>query len=115
MYVDALSEGSRTRVRFPPPPPFLKREALDIQGLFVFWVDLKLGFQTVSSNILVESISELRSYDLTIQTLSCVMASSSCNQFLTGSTKKCRLQLVIDRGVYSEPVSDKKRYWRSIF
>jgi hypothetical protein len=21
MYVDALSEGSRTRVRFPPPPP----------------------------------------------------------------------------------------------
>jgi len=22
MYVDALSEGSRTRVRFPPPPPY---------------------------------------------------------------------------------------------
>jgi len=21
MYVEALSEGSRTRVRFPPPPP----------------------------------------------------------------------------------------------
>ena len=36
MYVDALAEGSRTRVRFPPPPPFSKREALDIQGLFVF-------------------------------------------------------------------------------
>jgi len=38
MYVDALSEGSRTRVRFPPPPPFLKREALDVQGLFLFGV-----------------------------------------------------------------------------
>lgn len=36
MYVDVLSEGSRTRVRFPPPPPFLKREALVIQGLFYF-------------------------------------------------------------------------------
>jgi hypothetical protein len=23
MYVDVLSEGFRTRVRFPPPPPFL--------------------------------------------------------------------------------------------
>jgi len=36
MYVETLSEGSRTRVRFPPPPPFLKREALVIQGLFYF-------------------------------------------------------------------------------
>jgi len=50
MYVDALSEDSRTRVRFPPPPPFLKREALDIQGLFVFGGSRKLGFQTVSSD-----------------------------------------------------------------
>jgi len=36
MYVEALSEGSRTRVRFPPPPPILKREALVIKGLFLF-------------------------------------------------------------------------------
>jgi len=59
MYVDALAEGSRTRVRFPPPPPFSKREALDIQGLFVFCEDQNYGFQTDSSDILVESRSEL--------------------------------------------------------
>ena len=35
MYVEALSEGSRTRVRFPPPPPILKRKALEIKGLFI--------------------------------------------------------------------------------
>ena len=36
MYVDVLSEGFRTRVRFPPPPPFFKEEALEIKGLFLF-------------------------------------------------------------------------------
>ena len=38
MYVDALAEGSRTRVRFPPPPPYLKEKALETKGLFHFWV-----------------------------------------------------------------------------
>jgi len=41
MYVDALSEGSRTRVRFPPPPPFMKEKAPMILGLFYF---LKINF-----------------------------------------------------------------------
>jgi hypothetical protein len=36
MYVDALSEGFRTRVRFPPPPPILKEKALETRGLFYF-------------------------------------------------------------------------------
>jgi len=35
IYVEALPEGSRTRVRFPPPPPFLKIDALEIEGLFI--------------------------------------------------------------------------------
>jgi hypothetical protein len=36
MYVDVLSEGSRTRVRFPPPPPIMKEKALVFKGLFLF-------------------------------------------------------------------------------
>ena len=36
MYVDVLSEGSRTRVRFPPPPPFTKAKAPMILGLCYF-------------------------------------------------------------------------------
>jgi hypothetical protein len=34
MYVEALPEGSRTRVRFPPPPPVIKAKAPVILGLF---------------------------------------------------------------------------------
>jgi hypothetical protein len=37
-----------------------------------------------------------------------------CNQSLIGSTKRCRLQLVIDNGVYSRFVSDQKRHPESI-
>jgi len=33
---------------------------------------------------------------------------------LTGFTKMCRLQMVIDKGVYSKLLSDKKRYPESI-
>jgi len=36
MYVDVLSEDFRTRVRFPPPPPFSILKALVIKGLFYF-------------------------------------------------------------------------------
>ena len=36
MYVETLSEGSRTRVRFPPPPPISKAKAPIILGLLLF-------------------------------------------------------------------------------
>ena len=36
MYVDVLSEGFRTRVRFPPPPPICKAKAPRILGLYYF-------------------------------------------------------------------------------
>jgi len=40
---------------------------------------------------------------------------SSCTQFLEVSTERYRLQLEINKGIYSEPVSDKKEYSGSIF
>ena len=36
MYVDVLTEGFRTRVRFPPPPPISKEKAPDLKGLFLY-------------------------------------------------------------------------------
>ena len=36
MYVDVLSEGFRTRVRFPPPPPITKAKAPVVLGLCYF-------------------------------------------------------------------------------
>jgi len=47
MYVEALSEGSRTRVRFPPPPPIFQDKALVIKGLFYFDPPKNFSLQTL--------------------------------------------------------------------
>jgi hypothetical protein len=49
MYVEALSEGSRTRVRFPPPPPFIKAKAPMVLGLLLFEIKKNLRFLLLAS------------------------------------------------------------------
>jgi len=50
MYVDVLSEGFRTRVRFPPPPPILEEKAPIILGLFLLgWK--KYALELANKNI----------------------------------------------------------------
>ena len=49
-----------------------------------------------------------KSRDLTLRTLSSVVLTSSCTQFLTGCTKRCRLKLVIDKGGIFRPCFGQK-------